>query len=102
MAVKRNGLGRGLESLFVDNSVEEINAWFTAYCSDRNGRPLKAGSSNEEDAAKYDALTDDEKTMLADVTTAATMSLNDSHGNILGAINKAYENRVAIELTIGE
>lgn len=26
MAVKRNGLGRGLESLFVDNSVEEINA----------------------------------------------------------------------------
>lgn len=25
MAVKRNGLGRGLESLFVDNSVEEIN-----------------------------------------------------------------------------
>lgn len=26
MAVKRNGLGRGLESLFVDNSVEEINS----------------------------------------------------------------------------
>ena len=26
MAVKRNGLGRGLESLFVDNSVEEITA----------------------------------------------------------------------------
>lgn len=26
MAAKRNGLGRGLESLFVDNSVEEINA----------------------------------------------------------------------------
>lgn len=27
MAVKRNGLGRGLESLFVDNSVEEITAF---------------------------------------------------------------------------
>ena len=26
MAVKRNGLGRGLESLFVDNSVEEISS----------------------------------------------------------------------------
>ena len=26
MAVKRNGLGRGLESLFVDNSIEEINS----------------------------------------------------------------------------
>ena len=26
MAVKRNGLGRGLETLFVDNTVEEINA----------------------------------------------------------------------------
>ena len=40
--------------------------------------------------------------MLADVTTAATMSLNDGHGNILGAYDKAWENRTEIELTIGE
>ena len=34
--------------------------------------------------------------MLADVTSTATMSLQDSHGDILSAIRKAYENRVAL------
>lgn len=90
------------EQLFVGKTIEEVKAWFAAYCSDRNGRPLKAGSSNEQDAAKYDALTEDEKAMLADVTSSATMSLNDGHGNILGALEKAGANRVAIELTIGK
>ena len=90
------------QTVFVGKSVEEINAWFAAYCSDRNGRPLKAGSSNEQDAAKYDALSDADKAMLADVVTSATMSLNDGHGNILGALEKAWANRVAIELTIGK
>lgn len=90
------------QEVFVGKTVEEINAWFAAYCSDRNGRPLKAGSSNEQDAAKYDALSDADKTMLADVVSSATMSLNDGHGNILGALEKAYENRVEIELTIGK
>ena len=71
------------QQLFEGKTVEEINAWFAAYCSDRNGRPLKAGSSNEQDAAKYDALSDDEKAMLADVTAGATMSLNDGHGNLM-------------------
>ena len=90
------------QEVFEGKTVEEINAWFAAYCSDRNGRPLKAGSANEQDATKYNALTEDAKAMLADVTTAATMSLNDGHGNILGALEKAYANRVEIELTIGK
>ena len=90
------------ERLFVGKTVEEVKDWFAKYCSDRNGRPLKAGSSNEQDAAKFNALTAEEQAMLADVTTSATMSLNDSHGNLLGAIEKAYENRVEIELTIGK
>ena len=90
------------QTIFAGKTVEEINEWFAAYCSDRNGRPLKAGSSNEQDAAKYDAMTEEEKAMLVDVTSAATMSLNDGHGNILGALEKAYENRVEIELTIGK
>ena len=90
------------QTVFVGKTVEEINAWFAAYCSDRNGRPLKAGSSKEQDAAKYDALTDEAKAMLADVVTSATMSLNDGHGNILGALEKAWANRVEIELTIGK
>ena len=88
--------------VFNGKTIEEIEQWFAAYCSDRNGRPLKAGSSNEQDAAKYDAMTEKEKAMLVDVTSTATMSLNDSHGDLLTALKKAFENRVAIELTIGE
>ena len=51
----------------------------------------------EEDKAKYEALSADEQAMLADVTASATMSLNDSHGDILSAIRKAYENRKPLE-----
>ncbi|MBQ8537215.1 MAG: FMN-binding protein, partial [Clostridia bacterium] len=90
------------QKLFVGKTVEEVEAWFAKYCSDRNGRPLQAGSSNEQDAAKYDPLTDDEKAMLADVTTSATMSLNDSHGNILAAIRDSLEKKVDVNLTIGK
>ena len=90
------------EQVFVGKTIEELEAWFAAYCSDRNGRPLKAGSSNEQDAAKYDALTEEAKAMLVDVTSSATMSLNDGHGNILGALEKAYANRIEVELTIGK
>ena len=90
------------QQLFAGKSVAEINEWFATYCSDRNGRPLKAGSSNEQDAAKYDALSDEDKTMLADVTAGATMSLNDGHGNLLAALEKAEANKVEIELTIGK
>ena len=86
------------ERVFAGKTVEEVKEWFAKYCSDRNGRPLKAGSSNEQDAAKYDALTDEEKTMLADVTAGATMSLNDGHGNLIAALEKAYENRVPLNI----
>ena len=81
------------EQLFVGKTVEEVKEWFAKYTSDRNGRPLKAGSENEQDKAKYDALSDEDKAVLADVTASATMSLNDSHGNILAALENAYETR---------
>lgn len=76
--------------------MDEAEEWFKKYCSDRNGRPLKANATDEKDKAKYDALSDEEKQMLADVTSTATMSLSDSHGDILAAIRNAYENRRAI------
>ncbi len=88
------------EEVFIGMTVEEVEEWFDKYTSDLNGRPLKDGSDKEEDKAKYDALTDEEKAMLADVTTSATMSLNDSHGNIIEAIRKSYENRVVIDLQV--
>ncbi|NLC32504.1 MAG: hypothetical protein GX781_04325 [Clostridiales bacterium] len=86
------------EQLFVGKTVEEVEDWFASYTSDRNGRPLKDGSSDETDKAKYDALSDEDKTMLADVTATATMSLNDSHGNILSALKNAYENRLPVKM----
>ena len=91
------------ESIFVGMSVDEVEEWFKKYCSDLNGRPLKEGSTKEEDSKKYEALSQSEKDMLADVTSAATMSLKDSHGDILAAIRKAYENRrpLAIESAKG-
>ena len=87
------------EALFVGMTVDEVDQWFAKYCSDANGRPLKAPTEDtkEEDKAKYEALTADEQAMLADVTAGATMSLNDSHGDILAAIRKAYENRKPLE-----
>jgi hypothetical protein len=88
------------QETFVGMTAEEVETWFAKYCSDNNGRPMKAG--NEKDAAKYDALSDEEKAMLADVTSAATMSLRDSHGDILAAIVKSAENKVDVELTIGK
>ena len=46
-------------------------------------------------------FTQEEKDALADVTAGATMSLSDSHGDILGAIRKAFENRQPA-LSLGE
>ena len=88
------------EETFVGMTVDEVEDWFEKYCSDLNGRPLKDGSDKEEDKAKYDALTEEEKAMLADVTSTATMSLQDSHGDILAAIRDSLNNQVAIELTV--
>ena len=89
------------EQLFVGKTVEEIEDWFSKYTA-KNGRPLKDGLSDTEDSSKYMNLSDEEKAMLADVTTAATMSLNDSHGNILAAIKDAYANRMDVQLKVGE
>lgn len=38
--------------------------------------------------------------MLADITSSATMSLKDSHGDLVGAIKKAYELREEVILSI--
>lgn len=88
------------ESVFVGMSVSEVEEWFAKYCSDLNGRPLKAEASKDEDIKKYEALSQEEKDMLADVTSAATMSLKDGHGDILEAIRKSFENKYEIDLKI--
>ena len=89
------------QKIFVGMTVDEVDAWFAKYASDVNGRPLKADSSNEQDVAKYNALNDTDKAYLADVTSSATMSLKDGHGDILAAIRKSFEYQVPVELTVG-
>ena len=90
---------KGFENAFVGMTTDEIVEWNTKFTSDRNGRPLKAGSTNEQDAAKYDALTEEDKAALADVTSSATMSLTDPHGNLLDAIVKAGTGAKAVDIT---
>jgi len=85
------------QDMFVGMTVEEVEAWFNKYTSDVNGRPLKADSDKPEDQTKYNALSEEEKTMLADVISSATMSLKDAHGDILSAIKESYENRIPVE-----
>ena len=88
------------EQVFVGKTVEEVQEWFDTYSADSNGRPLKEGLEDEGDAAKYDALSNEDKSMLAELTSSATMSLNDSHGNIVEAIRNSFENSRDINLTV--
>lgn len=82
------------ENYFKGKTVAEIEEWFAKYTSDVNGRPLKARSRNEQDKIKYEKLSEKEKADLVDIVAGATMSLKDNHGDILGAIKDAYDNRV--------
>jgi uncharacterized protein with FMN-binding domain len=88
------------QEVFIGMTAEEVQEWFEKYTSDVNGRPLKADSSREEDVEKYNQLSEEQQEMLVDVTAGATMSLNDSHGDIIAAIVNSIENAYDIELTI--
>lgn len=82
------------QNFFKGKTIAEIEAWFNKSTSDKNGKPLKENATMEIDKEKYAKLSEDEKKVLVDVIAGATMSLKDNHGDILGAIKKAYENRV--------
>ncbi len=84
------------EETFRGMTVEEVKQWYASYCSDLNGRPLHGTSDKEEDIKKLEALSDEEKAAL-DAISSATMSLNDAHGNLIAAIERAYENKRPIE-----
>ncbi len=84
------------EKAFIGKTVDEVEAWAARYLSDVNGRPLNpvvTASTNSKDAAKVAPLSAEEKAMLADVRTGATMSLNDAHGSMVGLIRDAWNKR---------
>ena len=89
------------EEKFKGMTTDEVDAWFAAYCSDLNGRPLHGTSDKEEDVKKYEALTDAERTDL-DAISGATMSLRDPHGDILGAIANSWKNAKDANISVAK
>lgn len=80
------------QQMFVGKTVNEIEDWFGKYFSGANGRPLKEESTAEGDLEQYEGLAETDKQDLADITSSATMSLRDAHGDILLAVRRAWEN----------
>lgn len=86
------------QDFFKGKTVAEIEQWFAKNTSDANGKPLTDKVTTDPDKAKFAILTDPEKKALADVTSGASISLKDPHGDFIGALKKAFENKVEITL----
>lgn len=86
------------QNFFKGKTVAELEAWFAKYTTSA-GRPIKSNTTNADDLAKYNKLTDAEKAELADVVSGATMSIRDAHGDFLGAVGEAYKNRHEVTIT---
>ena len=87
------------QDFFAGKTVEEIKAFHAKHGSDRNGRIIFAGSTNEQDLAKWNGLSADEQAEV-DALTGATMSLTDAHGDLLGALESAYNAAKPSEITV--
>lgn len=70
------------EEMMTGMTIDEVNAWFSANFSQETGKPLTADSAEG---------TTDGQSARADAITGATMSLRDEHGDILTAIQRAWE-----------
>lgn len=86
------------QKFFKGKTVAEIEQWYAKNTSDLNGRPLTVKMTDPKDKDKLAKLSDAEKKALADVTSGATISLKDAHGDYFGALKEAYEKK--FEITI--
>ncbi|PKM84130.1 MAG: peptigoglycan-binding protein LysM [Firmicutes bacterium HGW-Firmicutes-11] len=80
------------ELFFKGMTVAEVEAWFNKY-TDVNGRPYKMAYPDkltDADKAITVTFTPEEQKMLVDVTTSATMSLEDPHSLFITALKEAY------------
>jgi LysM repeat protein len=87
------------ESFFKGMTVAEVETWFKKY-TDANGRPYKMAyptKLTDADKAATANFSAEEKAMLVDVTTSATMSLQDGHSHFITALKEAYEARKEIK-----
>ena len=82
------------EDWFVGQTADELKGNFAALFSDVNGRPLNGKSDKEQDVAKAEKLNDEQKAQI-DALSGATMSLQDGHGDIVGAVESSNANAKA-------
>ncbi|WP_242854323.1 LysM peptidoglycan-binding domain-containing protein [Oxobacter pfennigii] len=88
------------EAFFRGKTAAEVKTWFDKY-TDANGRPYKFAypeKLTDADKAATASFTAEEKAMLVDVTTSATMSLQDPHSHFISALLEAWEAREEIIL----
>lgn len=87
------------EKHFVGMTVAEVDQWVQKYTMPPNAKPYKLAylthekitPADKEAAEKAMAnFTDAEKKMLIDVTTGATMSLEDDHSKFITALKEAW------------
>ncbi|WP_102341622.1 hypothetical protein [Galactobacillus timonensis] len=86
------------EDWFIGQTADELKGNFAALFSDVNGRPLNGKSDKEQDVAKAEKLNDEQKAQI-DALSGATMSLQDGHGDIVGAVESSYANAKASLIT---
>ena len=87
------------QSFFVGKTVAELKEWY-AKNTTAAGRPIKATTVKQDEIDKLAKLTDAEKAALADVVSGATLSISDAHGDFLGALQNAYDNRVEVVIPV--
>ncbi len=73
------------EQMMVGKTVEEVRAWYEEYRGSSAETPAETGT--EAPAATEDAAA----AATMDASSSATMSLSDEHGDILLAIERAWE-----------
>ncbi len=88
------------QKFFKGKTVAEIEQWFAKNTSDINGKPLTEKVTDPKDKDKYAKLTDAEKKALVDVTSGSTISLKDAHGDYIGALKKAFANKVEVSIPV--
>ncbi len=81
--------------LFEGMTVDEVVAWTDKHLN-ATGDLIKPDTEDADEQAKLAAMTEEEKAELADVITSATMALRDDHGDFIGALVKAWENKTAL------
>lgn len=87
------------EEFFKGMTVTEVAMWFNKY-TDAAGRPYKLAypaKLTDADKAVIATFTEAEKQMLTDVTTSATMSLQDDHSYFIKALLKTWAGRVEVK-----